>query len=218
MEIEGFGVSLVGRSTWVHGDERTLIPWEFLQNSQYALRILVRPEGAASVADIEKPWTCVWSPTSARDWSCIATVLRSAAGAPCLLVLEAVVPPPNFWGFLESLGRTVTRVWVHTEAPPWVPDATFFGPQTASGAELMRRVFEAMPARGGHGHWLSAHVNWEDLVTATNEQGLGLVLTDVEEQAWTVLWHRVEDSRGLLEKRVKGVSAWIQAATRILDV
>jgi hypothetical protein len=82
----------------------------------------------------------------------------------------------------------------------------------------MKRVFEAMPARGGHGHWQSAHVNWADLVAATHEQGLGLVLTDVEEQAWTVLWHRVEDSRGPLEKRVSVAKAWIQVATRVLDV
>jgi hypothetical protein len=221
MEFEGLGISLVGRCTWVvRSKESPLVPWEFLHASNYALRILIR-SAEVTPTEIEQPWTCVWIPTCGRDWSCIATALRSATGGPCLLVLEDVMPPPTFWTYVEGLqreGRSLTRVWVHREAPPCVPDATFFGPVAADSPEAdhMLRVFEAMPARGAHGRWDATRLNWGDLVAATHEQGLGLVLTDMEEQAWTVLWHRVEDSRGPLEKRTSAAKAWIQAGVRVL--
>jgi hypothetical protein len=230
MELEGFGVSLVGRSTWVYADTRThpapVVPWEFLQCS-YAMRLLVTERSAARLrfAEAEMDWTCVWTPTTPRDWSGIATVLRSTAQVgPCLLVLDRVEPSQSFWSYLEGLrkeGRSITLVWIHSTPPiahAWVPDALFVPPTPGSHAEALRALFATLPERGGHGRWFGGGdvQGWADLVAATHEQGLGLVLTDIEEPTWTLLWHRPSDSRLSLEKRVPGCVAWIQTGTYLL--
>lgn len=226
MELEGFGVSLVGRSTWIYADTRThptpVIPWEFLQCS-FAMRVLVTERSAARLrfAEAETDWTCVWTPATPRDWSGIATVLRSTAQVgPCLLVLDRAEPPASFWGFLDGLrkeGRSVSVVWIHT-ASPTIPDAVFVPPTPIARSADLRAVFAALPERAGHGRWFwhGDGSGWEALVEATHEQGLGLVLTDIEEPTWTLLWHRPSDSRFPLEKRVPGCVAWIQTGTYLM--
>ena len=231
MELEGFGVSLVGRTTWVCVDTRThsspVVPWEFLQNASFPLRMLVtdRTPDRLRLTEAEADWTCVWTPASSRDWSGIATILRSAAQmGHCLVVFDHVDPPTTFWVYLDSLrneGRSVTQIWLHTVPPvsqAWVPDALFFPPTPESQSERIRSVFESLPERGGHRRWMygSDGASWCALVSATHEQGLGLVLTDIEESTWTLLWHRPSDSRKPLEKRVAGCVAWIQTGTYLM--
>lgn len=227
MELEGFGVSLVGRNTWIWVDTRThqspVIPWEFLQSS-FAVRMLVTERSLTRLrfAEAETEWTCVWSPITARDWSGIATILRSASQlGPALIVVDHVEPPSSFLGFLDSLrkeGRSVSFVWMHTVAL-CIPDAVFAPPTVISRAAELQSVFTALSDRAGrHGRWFwnGADSDWEALVSATYEQGLGLVLTDIEETAWTLLWHRPSDSRLPLERRVPGCVSWIQTGTYLL--
>lgn len=212
MELEGFGVSLVGRGIWLQGG----IPWEFLQSSP-TLKLILRGS-RPSFAEAETDWTCIWNPTQSRDWSCIATILRSAAGS-CLLVLDHVVPPPTFWTFLDGMmrDRTVTRIWMHEDPPPFVPDATFFAPTTdVQVAQRMLEVFSALPARAGHGPWQPA-TDWYSVVQAAQEQGMGLVVSDLEEHAWTLLWHRPADSRPVLEKRIPTAQHWLRIGMGMLD-
>jgi hypothetical protein len=214
MELEGFGVSLVGRAAWVHG----AIPWEFL-HSQHTIKILLR-SARPTFAEAEMDWTCVWHPQHMRDWSCIATVLRGYNAGSCLIVMDHVVPPGTFWTFLEGMireGRTVTRLWIHEEPPPVVPDATFFPPTMAADvAQRMLEVFSALPGRAGHGGWV-APADWLAVVTAAAEQGMGLVVTDVEETAWTLLWHRPADSRPPAERRIPTAQHWLRIGMQILD-
>jgi hypothetical protein len=215
MELEGFGVSLLGRIAWVHGD----IPWEFLQ-SHHTMKILLRGP-KPTVAEAETDWTCVWNPTQTRDWSCIATILRSATGS-CLIAMDhvdAVPPPGTFWTFLESLQSriTITRLWIGEAPPPVVPDATFFAPtKNAEIANRMLEVFAALPARGGHGTWY-APADWLGIVTAAYEQGMGLMMTDLEEGAWTLLWHRPADSRLPLERRIPTAQHWLRIGMHMLN-
>lgn len=237
MELEGFGVSLIGRTTWVYADTRILaapvIPWEFLQGT-FAMRMLITQRSAQRYrfAEAEMDWTCVWTPTSPRDWSGIATVLRFASQAgPCLVVMDRVEPSSAFWSYFDGLrkeGRYITHVWLHTEPPSllpphvWVPDAVFVPPTlpTSISVHQLHALFTSLPERGGHGRWRPQGdaQSWEGIVGATYEQGMGLVLTDIEESTWTLLWHKPSDSRLPLEKRVPGCVAWIQTGTYLLNM
>lgn len=212
MELEGFGVSLLGKLAWV----RQEIPWEFLQH--HTLKLLLRG-GRPTFAEAESDWTCIWHPTQTRDWSCIATILRSSSGS-CILAMDHVEPPPNFWGFLDNLmreGRTLTRIWLHETPPPMIPDATFFPPTSQTDvAQHMLEVFSALPARGAHGPW-QPPADWYSVVQAAHEQGMGLVVSDLEEHAWTLLWHRPADSRPILEKRIPTAQHWLRIGMKCLE-
>jgi len=216
MELEGFGVSLIGRLTWLCGTDA--VPWEFLQ-SQHVLKLVLRGN-RPTLAEAESDWTCIWNPTQGRDWSCIATILRSVGVGSCMVVLDHVAPPPTFWSFLDSMmreGRTVvTRVWIHEEPPPHVPDATFFGP-TSNGeaAQHMLEVFSALPARAGHGPWQRPS-DWLSVVQAVHDQGMGLVVSDLDEHAWMLLWHRPVDSRPVIEKRIPIAQHWLRVGMKCL--
>jgi hypothetical protein len=224
MELEGFGVSLVGRSAWSYGGR---IPWEFLNSVHYGTRLLVcgSTGAATATAIMEGDWTCVWRPRQTKDWSYIATVLRGSQG-PCLIVFADLADdsiPHTFVGFLDSLTHehrmTVSRVWLNgSTSPPWIPDAIFFAPfgaheDTMSVFEMLRNL----PGRGGHGTWSSMSAEaWLAVVAATRDQGLGLVLSDVEESSWTLMWHRPADSLLPLERRNAVAASWIQAAADML--
>lgn len=230
MELEGFGASLVGKRVWCVGD--VLLPWEFLHADTHAMRILVQPGIrtaclSARVAEAEADWNCVWSPTSAHDWSCIATLIRSAGSkGGVLLVLdhwmEAV--PPSFLHYLEGLLRSgggVTLVWLsdtHT-APPWHigdTDAIVFAPMGADVAAQTHTWIQHLPARRGHGPFVYSAEEWETVCEATRLQDLGLVVSDVGEQTWGLFWHRPSDSRGTKDDRIRRSLAWIDTGTHLL--
>jgi hypothetical protein len=184
------------------------------------MKVLLRGP-KASFAEAETDWTCIWNPTQTRDWSCIATILRSVGVGSCMIVMDHVIPPTTFWSFLEGLvreGRTVlTRIWMHEDPPSLVPDATFFAPTSSSEmAQSMLDIFSALPARSGHGPWQSP-ADWYSVVTATREQGMGLVVSDLEEHAWTLLWHRPNDSRTALEKRIPTAQHWLRIGMGLLN-
>lgn len=115
-------------------------------------------------------------------------------------------------------GRTVvTRVWIHEEPPPVLPDATFCSPlATQEESQRVFQVFSAFPARAGHGPW-SPVAAWESIVGAACDQGMGLVITDIEEHQWTLLWHRPADSRPPLEKRIPTAQHWLRIGMKCLD-
>lgn len=219
MELEGFGVSLIGRGTWVYGTDQ--IPWEFLQGSQHTMKVLIRGSPQPTLAEAEAAWTCIWYPTQTRDWSCIATILRSVGVGSCMVVMEHVDVPATFWSFLEGLqreGRTViSRIWVNEAPPPLVPDATFFAPTADSAmAARMLEVFLALPGRAGHGPWRAPADDWQTVVRAAYEAGMGLVVSDLEEHAWTLLWHKPADSRPVVERRIPAAQHWLRLGMKCL--
>jgi hypothetical protein len=230
MELEGFGVSLVGRAVWVYSTPALQkstgssgIPWEFLESTNYTLRILVTSEDQQlRLSEAERGgWNCVWTPKSARDWSCVATTLKAAGQGNCLLVFDTVssTPPPTFWPYVEGLMRDlrISRIWIHSTAPPWIPDAIFFPPLHKEYAEGTWEIIQALPARSGHGPCRVDVQAWTTLLEATREQELGIVVTDSEESAWVTLWHRPSDSRLPLEKQVSRGLVWIQTGTCLMS-
>lgn len=230
MELEGFGVPLLGRAVWVFQNGSAAVPWEFIRANNYSMRVLIRggSSNGPSALEVEEDWTCVWTPTTSRDWSCIATCLKSVSGGAAgagsvLVVLDSLqsAPPSTFWQFMDSLARegrvAITRIWINAEGPPFVPDAIFFPPMSGSlESAAMYRVFSALPARAGHGGW-SYQGPWDPVVAATHEQGMGLVVSDIEEPAWTLMWHRPEDSRQSIEKRAPRAAAIIRAGLALLN-
>ena len=212
MELEGFGVSLAGRSVWSHGGR---IPWEFINGVNYGTRILIHGPIASMtpLAIMEGGWTCVWHPRHPREWSYIATVLRGTQGQ-CLVVFADIQEiPASFCTFMDSM--TVSRVWLNTEAPPWIPDAVFIS--TVDDASAMFEMLQNIPGRAGHGSWMGTTFDaWSAAVAATREQGLGLVLSDVEEPTWTLMWYRPADSYPSLERRSATASVWMQGCARLL--
>lgn len=222
MELEGLGVSFVGRTLWVYSG--STIPWEYINSINYSMRILVRGNGALASA-VEGDWTCVWSPQSNKDWSCIATLVRSVGVGSCLMVFDHVTNPPpvTFWPYIESLihdGKTVlTRVWIHPESPAWIPDAIFFPPVLDSEADTVLSILQSVPGRAGHGAWIStfhSQQEWLDVVVATRSQGLGLVLSDVEERSWTLFWHKPADSLLGTDVLLRRGTAWAEAGLHLL--
>jgi hypothetical protein len=228
MELEGLGVGLHGRPLWVYaGAEHSRfgsgIPWEYIQEINYSTKILIRGPHSL-ITTMETDWTSVWCPQSARDWSCIATLIRSIGVGSCLLVLDHVPhnPPASFWTYLDGIvkeGRTtLTRIWIHSEVPMWVPDAVFLPPLQDSESSIALQILQAMPARHNHGAWVYMQPanNWLDIIRDTRRQGLGLVLSDVQETAWTLFWHKPVDSRMGPETVLTKASAWLDAGTLFL--
>jgi hypothetical protein len=71
MEVQGFGGSLVGKTIWVHGEE--WIPWEFLQ--KIACRFLIHDSTNSLL--FTDTWDYAIVPRTAKDWSCVATILKA---------------------------------------------------------------------------------------------------------------------------------------------
>lgn len=227
MELEGFGTSLIGYSLYVHADaEHAWVPTEFLSSS-FACKLLVTGIGSTSV-EAETVWTAILRPTTPKDWSCIATLVRGASG-PVLLTFDVGCPvlPESFATFLDAVVSerrvSLTRVWIGIGARlPVVPDAVFFPPHmdTAERAAA-HALLGRMPARGSHGAPPPMSVeDWDTLVTATSASGMGICVTDVGESGWTLFWHKPADSHGSHESRdslVRRGLAWIRTGTAIVE-
>lgn len=220
MELEGFGASLVGRTTWVVADETAAwTPWEFLSGAPYTAKVLITGD-VWSTVHLETTWSMQMHPTTQREWSALATILRGLGGA-VLLVFAPHAPqaPAAFHTFLDGAvteGRIVlTRVWISTESPPFVPDAVFFPPSTPPTHS--HAVVAHVPARGGHGPFHMPLAEWTSLVNATAAAGLGVVVSDVGESTWSIFWQRRSDSQTTtphaLQRRAIKV---IQLATALL--
>jgi hypothetical protein len=208
MEIQGFGGTLVGKTVWVHEDD--WIPWEFLPN--LPCRVLLYGADPPAVAFTDS-WTYCIAPTSSKDWSCVATILKAlSASAPLLVAWTSTVAmPPSFVRFVEPLPN-VTRVQLGAE-PPLLPDAVFGSPTLA-----FRALCERMPERGGHGSYAPPAVEaWADLTRTLSENGMSVMLTDVGEASWTLFWYKKKDSQGVSEAEAKGrAAALLLAAHRML--
>ena len=220
MELEGFSTSLVGRSIYVYAKpEESWIPYEFVSGAQYSCKLLIR--GAAmSVAEAENEWAAVFRPSGPKDWSMIATMIRSSAG-PVLLAFDSVKPPESFITFLDTTlatGRNLlTRIWIGVGIEiPCIPDAIFFPPVALAQQTVIYDMLARLPARGMHGPWrkLSA-TDWISVCRATTASGLGMVVSDVEESEWSLYWHKVADSA--VPSGLKQGLALVRAGATILE-
>jgi hypothetical protein len=206
MELEGFGASLVGRAVYVCAPpEKAWIPYEFISGTTYNCRICIsgHPKNIRLI-DTSEGWNAVFHPSSSRDWSCIATMIQSM-GPQVLLVFDsyAPVPPSTFITFLDNCvtaGRVVlTRIWIGTHVEiPCIPDAILFpvfGPGITGAATEAYEMMRRLPARNNHGTWSAPNLDeWGVLVKATADGHLGIMISDIGEHAWSLFWHKVEDS------------------------
>lgn len=228
MELEGFGASLVSHTIYVNaGHEVAWIPWEFISGVSYNCKLLITGDGPGlRTIEAEHSWTAIFRPTSAKDWSCIATVLRGM-GPNILLVFDTHAPhvPASFVTYMDTMladGRTsFTRIWVgeHVEIPA-IPDAIFFPVlRDARHAQDTYALMSRLPSRGTHGTWSGMNTNdWSAVLKATQDSGLGMVISDVGESGWTLFWHKLSDSRpeshALMTKR--GL-AWARTGFTIVE-
>ncbi len=118
-------------------------------------------------------------------------------------------------------GRVITRIWVGTHVTvPTIPDALLFPPlgdnlRATAAYEMMRRL----PAREGHGGWAAmSTAEWNALVDATSKSNLGILISDIGEKAWTLFWHKLEDSQSELNSvALKRGLAWLRTGAAILE-
>ena len=192
MELEGFGASLIGRAIYIGGE---WIPWEFISGTAYTSRILITGDGFSQV-EIENTWNYIARPSSSKDWSILATIIRGCGGTMLLTINNSAgTIPLSFYSFLDTViaeGRTViTRVWLQC-MPPCIPDAVFFPPDIGDASF---DILSHLPSRGNHAAFSITAKDWKTLASVASDAGLGIVVSDVGENAWNIFWHKPEDSR-----------------------
>lgn len=227
MELEGFGASLVGRTIYVFADgQHVWIPWEFISGTPYTCKILVTSlKSNYHCLEMEHPWTFIVRPQTAKDWSCIATILRGMGGSVLLTFDSGCLrPPDSFLTFLDSVVAEariiVTRIWFGIGIEiPIVPDAIFFPAQIREHSQAAYSLIGRLPARLEHGPYRQmSSEEWLATIDVTTQSSLGLVISDVGEQEWKLFWHKTSDS--VLEGKdvifQKGFS-WLRTAMTILE-
>jgi len=228
MDLEGFGTSLLGRVLFIAASASDVwLPSEFLSGPFTYTLLITGPNPRLRRLEADYLWSAVLRPTTAKEWSCIATLIR-AMGGSLLLVFDVEAPPASeaFVSFLESVvaeGRTtLTRVWcgVGTRIPA-IPDAIFFPLlRTMEHRQEAYELLKRLPGRAEHGPWTPLPFeDWTSLLDATIASGYGLLMSDVGEVRWTLFWHRIEDSlEGGHEDRFQKGLSWIQTGTRLLEL
>jgi hypothetical protein len=220
MELEGFGVSLVGRCVYMYAENDKLwLPWEFIAAS-YSCRILICGEVKKTTLAYTQSWTAVFTPTDMKVWSAVATVLRGM-GSTILIVFDSSAPeaPASFLRFLDetvSTGRQVlTRVWVGKQTNmPCVPDAIFFA--TEDGGNAYEYLIK-LPAHNNHGAWNGmSYLEFKSLYDTVTSNNLGFVISDVGEAGWTLFWHRESDSSTSLSSPKMLVESLLHAAALVV--
>jgi len=213
MELQGFGGSLVGKTVWVSSED-PWVPWEFLPDIK--CRVLLRGKSGKGTVSISDQWTYSMAPENTKDWSCVATILKALSASTSVLVAwtDDVEMSPAAVRFLEGL--PVTRLALGTTAPQMVPDAVLFSKDCSTARSLCERL----PARAGHGLCVPPPPDaWAELMGSLAESSMCLLVTDVEDKAWTFYWHKPNDSQALTASDVKErVQAYLSAAQRLLSL
>ena len=159
-------------------------------------------------------WAYSMAPENTKDWSCIATILKALSASTSVLVAwtDDVEMSPAAVRFLEGL--PITRLALGTTAPQMVPDAVLFSKDCSTARSLCERL----PARAGHGPCVPPPPDaWAELMGSLTESSMCLLVTDVEDKAWTFYWHKPEDSNALTASDVnQRVRAYLSAAQRLL--
>ena len=203
MELEGFGTSLLGKAIFVYAKpEEEWIPWEFISGNEYNCKILITAENSTfHCLEVENEWSVILRPTSPKDWSCLATILRGMGGS-ILLAFDGVSPraPDSFTRFLDTIVQdskyTITRIWLGTNIDiPAVPDAVFFPVQIQSDTTKIYDMLRCLPSRNGHDSWKAMSLpDWNAIVETTISSNLGIAMSDVGEKEWNLFWHKLADS------------------------
>jgi len=156
------------------------------------------------------------APENTKDWSCVATILKALSTSTSVLVAwtDDVEMSPVAARFLEGL--PVTRLALGITAPQMVPDAVLF----SKGSKEARSLCERLPARAGHAPCVPPSADaWAELMGSLAESSMCLLVTDVEDKAWTFYWHKPDDSQTLTASDVnQRVRSYLSAAQRLLTL
>jgi hypothetical protein len=192
MELEGFSASLKGTTiVLVEREEDAWIPWECLPEGMTVL-LCGREVRTHRLLRDSSPWSLIWSPSSSREWSLLATVLKAAGPVTLVLDLDAPNPSFAFTEFLDTL-PSVTKVqlaYVGSSLGIFGPPNTVIWSDTVSVAARME-VLQTLRYKEGEGTVAAA-------VNAAKESKVQLMASQVE-GTWKLYWIRPADSWSLVK-------------------
>jgi len=204
MELEGFSASLQGSSivVVVEKEEEAWIPWEFLSDGMTIL-ICGKEIPSHRILRDSYPWNIIWSPTTSRDWSMIATILKATAG-PLTVVLDigGPIPPFAFTEFLETRS-SLTKVQIAKKGSLGAfgaPRAVIWSSGIPLGTrmEFLRSV-----------HYKETETAVVAAVTAATDSHVQVMACD-QGGGWKLYWIRPGDSWSL----VKGLGDMAKCSLR----
>lgn len=213
MELEGFNSSLDGTTVAVLVETETdvWIPWECITGGFTVLLCGKEPRVCRLLRD-SIPWSLIWSPSTSREWSMLATVLKAAV-QPIVVVsdLLAPVPPIAFVEFLETL-PSCTKVQM-------VQNGTTVGllghPTTilwANGCSMTSRM-EVLRSIGS----AEREETMAAAVAAAIESSVNVVVSRAE-GAWKLYWIRPADSWALVKRLDESARCSLRTGMALLDL
>jgi hypothetical protein len=213
MELEGFNSSLDGTTVavLVETDTDVWIPWECITGGFTVLLCGKEPRACRLLRD-GMSWSLIWSPSTSREWSMLATVLKAAV-QPIVVVsdLLAPVPPIAFVDFLETL-PACTKVQM-------VQNGTTVGllghPTTilwANGCSMTSRM-EVLRSIGS----VEREETMAAAVAAAVESSVNVVVSRAE-GAWKLYWIRPADSWALVKRLGETARGLLRTGITLLDL
>jgi hypothetical protein len=211
MELEGFSASLQGYSivVLVEKDEEAWIPWEFLSEGMMIL-ICGKEIPSHRILRDSYSWNIVWTPTTSRDWSMIATILKATAG-PLTIVLDlgSPIPPFAFTEFLETRS-SLTKIQIAkkgTLGAFGTPRAVIW----SSGISLEQRMdfLRSVQCKETESAVVAA-------VTAATDSNVQVMACD-QGGGWKLYWIRAGDSWSLVKELGKMAKCSLRTGMQLLE-
>ena len=212
MELEGFSASLQGLSIviFVEKDEEAWVPWEFLSDSTTIL-ICGKDIISHRIVRDSYPWNIIWSPTTSRDWSLIATIIKATSGPlTCVLDLGAPIPPYAFTEFLESRSL-LSKLQIAKKGMIGafgVPRAVIWSEGVSLGhrIEFLRSV-----------HCKETEAAVTAAVSAATESNVQVMASD-QGGTWKLYWIRPGDSWSLVKGLDKMAKCSLRTGVKLLEL
>jgi hypothetical protein len=209
MELEGFNTSLQGTTfaIVVDREEEVWIPWECLPQEGIYILLCGKEGRTHKVLQHSYSWNLVWSPTTSKEWSMLATVLKAMTG-PIMLVLDlgAPIPPFAFTEFLETLPM-LTKIQIAT---PGTSLGVFGHPTSIlwSDSISLESRMEAIRT-----------VSMEAITAATNavkDSNVQLLASNLE-GSWKLYWIRSADSWALVKRLDESARCSLRTGMLLLE-
>jgi len=210
MELEGFSASLQGTTVvLVEREEDAWIPWECLPEGMTVLLCGKEVRTHRMVRD-SASWSLIWSPTSSREWSLLATVLKAAGSVTLVMDLGAPVPPFAFTEFIETL-PLVTKVQITYVGSLLgmfgAPNTVIWSDSISVTARM--EVLQTFRYKEGEAAVAAA-------VTAAKESQVQLMASQVE-GTWKLYWIRPGDSWSLVKRLGETARGLLRTGMVLLD-
>lgn len=211
MELEGFSASLKGTTlVLVEREEDAWIPWECLPEGMTVLLCGKEVRTHRLVRD-SVSWSLIWSPTSSREWSLLATVLKAAGPVTLVMDLGAPIPPFAFTEFIETL-PSVTKVQITYVGSSLgmfgAPNTVIWSDSISVTARM--EVLQTLRYKEGEAAVAAA-------VTAAKESQVQLMASQVE-GSWKLYWIRPGDSWSLVKRLGETARGLLRTGMVLLDI